>query len=111
MTPKNALKSSGETVVLPSEDPAQYERFAQSFRDDLKPSGAIEEQLVQTIVDDTWRLNRTKLQETEMFASVGVFLEQVDALATLSAYQHRLSESFHRNLTKLRKMQAERRKA
>jgi hypothetical protein len=111
MTPRNALKPSGDTVVLPSEDPAQYARFAQNFRDDLKPSSESEERLVQAIVDDTWRLNHTKLQETEMCASVEMFREQVDALATLSEYQHRLSESFHRNVAKLRKMQAERRKS
>src|SRR6266849_11043033 len=56
----NALRHglTGHTIVLPSEDLAAYQRFTKRFFDDLKPQGILEEQLVQTLADTSWRLNR-----------------------------------------------------
>jgi hypothetical protein len=59
---------TGQTIVLPSEDRARYQALRQSLMDDLQPKGAYEEQLVQTIVDASWRLNRAAAAEANMFA-------------------------------------------
>src|ERR1017187_8577406 len=66
----NALRHglTGQTVVLPTEDLTAYEKFTQNFHTDLKPVGALEIQLVQSLADDAWRLNRAKAMETNLFA-------------------------------------------
>jgi hypothetical protein len=129
----NALRHglTGHTIVLPSEDLAAYERHTNRFFDDLKPKGAVEEQLAQIIVDTTWRLNRIAALETNLLtlgsadyagvintehpevhaalATASALRDQTRALATLSTHEHRLSRQFESTLKQLRELQAERR--
>src|SRR5208337_2773263 len=72
----NALRHglTGQTVVLPSEDLAAYQAFTKRFFDDLQPRGMVEEQLVQTLADASWRLNRARAIETNLLT-----LGQVEA--------------------------------
>src|ERR1700693_3393371 len=64
----NALRHglTGQTIVLPCEDLAAYQTFTKRFFDDLQPRGVIEEQLVQTLADASWRLNRARAIETNL---------------------------------------------
>ncbi len=57
----NALRHglTGHVIVLPSEDHAAYQAHTQRFFADLQPQGALEQQLVQSIADTSWRLNRS----------------------------------------------------
>lgn len=66
----NALRHglTGQTIVLPREDRDKYEALRLGLMDDLQPKGAYEEQLVQTIVDASWKLNRAAAAEANMFA-------------------------------------------
>jgi hypothetical protein len=61
----NALRHglTGHTVVLPTEDQAAYQRHLQRFVDQFQPKGPLEEQLVQSLGDTTWRLNRVPATE------------------------------------------------
>ncbi|MGH9591981.1 MAG: hypothetical protein ACRD5L_02740, partial [Bryobacteraceae bacterium] len=59
---------TGQTIVLPWEDREKYEALRTGLMDDLQPKGAYEEQLVQTIVDASWKLNRAVAAEANMFA-------------------------------------------
>src|ERR1700724_283411 len=56
----NALRHglTGQTIVLPTEDLAAYQRHSQAFLDEYQPKGATETQLVQSLLDSSWQLNR-----------------------------------------------------
>ena len=130
----NALRHglTGQTVVLPTEDHAAYQRHCQSFFDEYRPIGATESQLVQSLSDASWQLNRAAAVETNLF-SLGItenedhisvshpeaeaalamalaFRENSRAFANISMYRQRLARQFERTLAQLRQIQAERRK-
>ena len=131
----NALRHglTGHTVVLPSEDLSAYQHHLQRFIDQFQPKGALEEQLVQSLGDTTWRLNRVPAVEAtfltlgteDQLQSVGsnepraaatlaqarAFHQQSRALANISIYEQRLARFFDRTLAQLRQIQAERREA
>jgi len=129
----NALRHglTGHVIVLPSEDHAAYQAHAQRFLADLQPKGALETQLVQSLADTSWRLNRVAALETNLLtlgmtdhsaaihtsepevhaalATAAALRDQVRALSNLSMHEHRLSRQFERALNQLREIQAERR--
>jgi hypothetical protein len=110
---------TGQTVVLPSEDPASYHRHAQGFSDEYRPEGPTEKQLVQELIDTSWRLNRVPALETEVLAraanpptpEAAIEFDIVDAhlaIDKLALYSHRLCRQFYKTLEQLREIQAER---
>ena len=127
----NALRHglTGQTVVLSTEDHSPYQRHSQPFLDEYQPSGATEAQLVQLLVDTSWRMNRAAAVETNLF-SLGIseaedrdpaippntdsalamalaFREHTRAFAQISIYSQRLARQFERTLDQLRKIQEE----
>src|SRR5437588_11437074 len=66
----NALRHglTGQTVVLPSDDLAAYQRHCKGFHDQYQPKNPTEVQLTQTVADLSWRLNRATAFETNMLA-------------------------------------------
>ena len=129
----NALRHglTGQTVVLPTEDHSAYQRHSQSFLDEYRPQGATETQLVQSMIDSSWRINRAAAVETNLF-SLGItemedripasqpdadaalamamaFREHARAFSQISIYSQRLNRQFERALEQLRAIQAERR--
>src|ERR1700680_1883551 len=66
----NALRHglTGQTVVLPTEYHAAYQRHPQSLLDDCQPKGAIETQIVQSLIDTSWRMNRATAVETNLLS-------------------------------------------
>jgi hypothetical protein len=129
----NALRHglTGHTIVLPAEDHATYLRHSQSFLDDCRPKGAIEIQMVQSLIDASWQLNRANAIETNLL-SLGItenenlvhanhpdaetalamalgFREHNRAFAQISIYRQRLTRQFENTLAQLRQIQAERR--
>jgi hypothetical protein len=130
---RNALRHglTGHVVVLPAEDRTAYQRHVQRFVAEFQPKGALEEQLVQSLADTTWRLNRVPAVETN-FLTLGIedhldtirtnHPEAADALAmaralhtqsrtlaNLSIYEQRIARFFDRTLKQIREIQAERR--
>jgi len=130
----NALRHglTGQTIVLPTEDHSAYQRHAHGLFDHFQPAGALEEQLVQSLSDTSWRLNRVAAVETNLF-SLGIvenedrvhanhpdaeaalamaltFRENVHAFTNLGIYGQRLARQFEHTLAQLREIQAERRK-
>jgi len=129
----NALRHglTGHVIVLPSEDHAAYDHHTRRLFDDLQPKGALEEQLVQSLADTSWRINRIAALETNLLAlgiheqsnnidtahpevhaalaMAAAVREQTRALSNLSSHEHRLSRQFERTLQQLREIQAERR--
>ena len=124
---------TGQTVVLPAEDHSAYERHSQSFLNEYHPKDATETQLVQSLIDTSWRLNRAATIETNLFslgitemedhirvnhpeaeaalAMAATFRDNVRAFSNISVYSQRLSRQFERTLNQLRQIQAERRAA
>jgi hypothetical protein len=111
---------TGCTVLLPTEDPADHQRHVQEFFDQYKPQGPTEKQLVQELVDTSWRLNRVPALEAEALSraanpptpEAAIAFDIVDAhhaIDKLALYSHRLSRQFHKTLDQLRNIQAERR--
>ena len=68
---QNALKHgfSAQTIVLPSEDPAEFQQLLTAYLDDFHPAGPVELDLVHQMVAAKWRLHRLAIIETELFTS------------------------------------------
>lgn len=66
----NALKTDliGRTVLLPADEMVAYERHLQRFAAEFEPSGHRETELVQSIADAQWRLNRIPVLEAGIYA-------------------------------------------
>jgi len=112
--------TGGRTVLLPTEDPAAHQRHTQEFFDEYQPQGPTEKQLVQELIDTSWRLNRVPSLEAEALSraanpptpEAAIAFDIVDAYALidkLALYSHRLSRQFHKTLDQLRDIQADRR--
>lgn len=79
----NALShglTAARTVVLPEEEPEDFERLRQGVVADLAPAGALQEALAQRIAALLWRLDRVARLEAELFAH-GHLAKQRDSLA------------------------------
>ena len=98
-----------QNPILPHEDPAAYDALHQRFKEDRKPKGAIEEELVQTLASLQWRLNRCELIEAGILQDESLSpMEQLEALAKYSLYEGRLRRSFQSTLKQLCQMQSDR---
>src|SRR5258708_5138126 len=54
---------TGQTIILPAQDLVAYQAFTRTFFDRYKPVDIIEKQLVQSLADTSWRLNRVAALE------------------------------------------------
>jgi hypothetical protein len=65
----NALKHglTGKQVVLPSEDPKDFDAFRDGMLNALEPHDEFEGTLAERIVIDTWRLRRAALLESGLY--------------------------------------------
>ncbi len=56
----NAVKAglTGRTVLLPSDDAVAYQRHIEEYEAEFKPVGLRERELVQSLADTQWRLQR-----------------------------------------------------
>jgi hypothetical protein len=120
----NALRHglTGQIVVMPSEDLEAYQRHVKAFHDEYEPANATESQLVQSLADAAWRLNRIAALESNILALsaadddpradtmaiAACFERQSKALANLSLHSQRLSRQFERTVTQLRELQKQR---
>jgi predicted secreted protein len=66
----NALKTglTGRTVLLPAEDAAAYQQHVSGYEKELRPVGQRECDLVQSIADGSWRLQRIPVLESAIYA-------------------------------------------
>jgi hypothetical protein len=119
---QNALRHglTATTVVLPSEDPTQYEAHRAQFFDEYQPATPTETQLVQELIDTSWRLNRIPLLEAGLIAraenppneQARIDFDIVDAhrlIAGINLQGARLSRQFQKTVDKLREIQEDRR--
>lgn len=111
---------TSRSPVLPTEDPATYQRHLEQFLDEYQPQTPTETQLTQELAATAWRLNRIPPLEAQLLdramnppsEQAAIQFDIVDAhaaLATLSLHSQRLSRQFQKTLQQLRDIQTERR--
>ncbi len=122
---------TGQIIVLPTEDLAEFERFAGTFWHDYKPQGALESQLVQMVSDIAWRINHASAVEkvrisltidderesvdTDCTPAHNAFVEarnyekNSETIKNISLYETRLANRFNKAVKQLHDVQAERR--
>ncbi len=66
----NALKTAltGRTVLLPAEDAAAYQQHVSDYEKELRPVSQRECDLVQSIADASWRLQRIPVLESAIYS-------------------------------------------
>lgn len=128
----NAVKTglTGRTVLLPTEDAAEYERHIRAFEKELRPVGERECDLVQSLADISWRLRRIVPLEMAIFAQGRVqfanhfddhdvalrpglielhtFLTYEKQIRNLHLQEARLARRREKETAELRKLQQER---
>jgi hypothetical protein len=117
----NALRHglTAASAVLPTEDRAAFDAHRRGFFDEYQPATPTETQLVQELVDTSWRLNRIPLLEADLLSRAAnpptdqavIDFDIVDAhrlLANLGIQGQRLSRQFQKSLETLRDIQADR---
>src|SRR5688500_12693684 len=67
---QNSLRHglTSKQVVLPGESSHDYERHRESYRDQFRPQGAAELDLIDAIAASRWKLLRIAAIETNLFA-------------------------------------------
>jgi len=119
---RNAVRHglTSAAAFLPNEDPEAYQDFCRKLIDDLRPKGALEEQLARAMADIQWRLNRCRSIEQVILAAepdrgyepshyARFQRDQVESLNKFSMYEQRLTRNFQTTLKQFRELQAERR--
>jgi hypothetical protein len=114
---------TGQISLLPTEDREAHDNFCNELIDSFTPETPMECQLAQSIAEDSWRLNRARAIENNMFAlghgherreaqialaDAETFLRQANAFNLLSIYEQRINRNLQRNVKLLRELQAER---
>ena len=70
----NALKHGllARDAVLPSEDPAEFDRQLRELENDLRPENSLEFELVRQIADAQWRMRRlVRIETAFLSAAIG----------------------------------------
>jgi hypothetical protein len=124
---------TGQVITLSDEDRPIFESLKAELIADLAPKTVMELKLANGIAWDTWRLDHLRAVEMNMYA-IGAqtaettancespeldtamsgaltFEKQSAKFALLSVYEQRLQRAIHKNLEKLRELQAERKSA
>jgi hypothetical protein len=114
---------TGHISLLPTEDREAHDAFCHELIDSFNPRTPMESQLAWSIAEDSWRLNRARAIENNMFAlgrgnerrearialaNAGTFQTQAAAFNLLSIYEQRINRNLQRNMKLLHELQTER---
>ena len=129
----NATKHglAGRTVLLPTDDLAEYQTFTEEFLHSLDPRTPHERELARTISDGYWRLRRVRTTEDSLYAlghdepagdfdaenetihaacTAGrTFRDNDRAFVNLSIYESRIHRTIEKATKQLTQLQTERR--
>jgi len=127
---QNALKHGfrAKAPLIPGEDPDEFYRHGADLLFELLPTGILDDNLVEQIIDITWRLKRCKRIEAavvnELYDSaaeqpenqdkdgeqlLGKSLAHSNALNRLSRYEAQLARRYHNTMKELRELRTQRR--
>ncbi len=93
---------SAEEVVLPSENPEQYDHLQEDLISEFKPLGALEHHLVDRIAGCTWRLRRLYRVEAGVYGLASIRLELSHNLEEMRKYEEMLPIIRHYSYKQLR---------
>ena len=93
---------SAEEIVLPSENPEQYDHLHEDLISEFKPLGALEHHLVDRIAGCTWRLRRLYRVEAGVYGLASIRLELSQNLEEMRKYEEMLPNIPHYSYKQLR---------
>src|ERR1700733_7048777 len=114
---------TGHISLLPTEDRQAHDAFCDELSGSLNPETPMERQFALSIAEDSWRLNRARAIENNMFAlghegerrelqialaDARTFQAQANQFQLLTIYEQRINRNLQRNLKQLHELQAER---
>jgi hypothetical protein len=110
---KNGLKTAltGRTVLLPGDDADRYERHLNQYKKAYQPVGEREFELVQSLADTTWRLDRIPgLEPLARSASLRMctYLAYERPLRNLNLQEMRLHRLREKLIAEVKQLQKER---
>ncbi len=129
----NAVKTglTGRTVLLPSDDVEAYQQHLAAYEAEYQPVGLRERELVQSLADAQWRLQRIPGLEMAIYArgrdefaeqfeelepaaraariDLETFLQHQKPLRNLQIQEGRLQRQRQKDMAELKALQAERR--
>src|SRR3954463_8209518 len=85
---------TAKQIVIPGEDPTEFEELRTSLHIEMKPVTAEEAALVEQIAQHTWRLQRARRLET---ASYHRFMPDLNATSKRVDPEQALATAFHDN--------------
>jgi hypothetical protein len=112
---------SSKQIVIPGEDPADYDAHRAELVSTLKPANAVESDLVEELAANSWRLKRAHRFETAILAEIAAgspdpdaaiakaFLQQPKELERLIRYMTSIERAYWRVFNKLEAIQRVRR--
>jgi hypothetical protein len=131
----NAVKTglTGRTVLLPSDDAEAYRQHLEAYETEFQPIGLRERELVQSLADIQWRLQRIPGLEMAIYArgreefaeqfeelepaaraarlDLETFIHYQKPLRNLQIQEGRLQRQREKDMFELRELQEERRQA
>jgi hypothetical protein len=119
---------TGQIHTLSDADRAAFDTFAQGIIESLAPAPGMEFQLAQSIAEDSWRLNRGRAIENNIFAigqfgedgnfntehqeahtalsAARTFISDPGSFRLISLYSQRTNRDIQKNLSTLQQLQA-----
>jgi len=104
---QNSLKHglTAKTVLLPGEDPAEYQALTQGMTTDLAPGNTIESSLTKELIDLQWRLQRVPRLEASL---LDTDIPDFKALNNISLHAARMKRQYSATLKEFLQVQAAR---
>jgi hypothetical protein len=119
---------TGQVITLPAEDLPIFEKLKADLIAELNPQTLLEQKLASAIAWDTWRLDRLRAVEMNLFAlgsqeeiadtdnpqidaslaDAQTFQRESQKFALMSIYEQRLSRGIHKNIAALKDLRKER---
>ncbi|MBK5294271.1 MAG: hypothetical protein JJE04_21645 [Acidobacteriia bacterium] len=102
--------TSKNIIVMPGQEP-DFQRLESELTAQVRPEGALEENLFHHLLRDAWTLHRVELRQVDMAQSGIDPLFNPDCekeFDRIERYHHRYQSSFHRSLRELRAIQTTR---
>ena len=108
----NALRHGlrARTIILPAEDPEEYQALLGSFEAHYQPENPPEYSLVEEMANAEWKLRRVEGLERDLYAENMPGSVRILHLERLSQVEERLKRAWHRAHHELERIQAARQK-
>jgi len=96
-------------LILPDEDPAEFDHLRATLRNEHQPANTTEEILVDELAQQFWRMRRFRELETRAWTpeNLDSWIEN-GMLALINRSMASAERSFHKSLTALAKLQKQR---